>query len=418
MIVKKQIINNCINIYKNDCINLAKEIWNNPELSSLENYACLKTKKILKNNGFIIRHSVLKTAVIAVFGKENAKLKIGIIGEFDGLPNSVTNNPEHSCGHNLLLGGSLLAALSLAKLIKKENIDLKIIFFATPSEEIGAGKNIMYKNGEFNGLDICLSWHPAPKSSITNDIWLASQLVNISFINNNSSHSSLSENSYQDVNENMLSFLKEYKKIQLPNSSYIFKNNNQHINLTPYSNTIEISIRDFNEKKILEQKKFIKKILLTKFKNKQWEFKPLETYHIYKHNLKLLNVAKTAFLLFKNDIKWSKIDKKIASNILSKLTYSQQINNMKIINYPAHIKPGLNTSILTTNKIEYILAPTDLGIISNNIPTVQFQTMCFPAGLAMHTAYVNQIANSSIGYKGMVLAAKILIGTSLIYYES
>jgi len=55
---------------------------------------------------------------------------------------------------------------------------------------------------------------------------------------------------------------------------------------------------------------------------------------------------------------------------------------------------------------------TDLGDVSHIVPTGQFTGCCFPLGIPNHSWQIVAISGSSIGFKGMIFAAKVLALTA------
>ena len=158
---------------------IAKYIWDNPELSLVEFKSSGKLQEYLANNGFKIEKGVanMPTAFVATWG--SGKPVIGILGEFDALPNlsqasAVTSEkpiisgaPGHGCGHNLYGTSSATAAITAAKAMAAHGIKGTIKFFGTPAEETLVGKIYMGRDGVFDGTDIMLAWHPGDTNGVS-----------------------------------------------------------------------------------------------------------------------------------------------------------------------------------------------------------------------------------------------------------
>jgi len=150
---------------------MAFEIWSNPELAFNEYKASKLQKDYLREQGFkIIDVPNVPTAFIAEFGE--GKPVLGILGEYDALPGlsqKISAEREemegtsngHGCGHNLLGTGGVGAITALKKVMEKENFKGTIRYYGCPAEETLAGKVFMAKEGVFDDLDSCISWHPA-----------------------------------------------------------------------------------------------------------------------------------------------------------------------------------------------------------------------------------------------------------------
>lgn len=171
----------CINsIDQNEAeyIEIARSIWENPEIGYKEVHASGLYVETLKKHGFQVElgaHGV-PTAVKAVWGKGYPS--IGFCAEYDALPGLsqkvashkdpvVPGGAGHGCGHNLLGVGCLAAAIALKEELEATGKEGTIVFYGTPAEELLTGKGIMAKNGAFIDVDVMLAWHPGSVSRIS-----------------------------------------------------------------------------------------------------------------------------------------------------------------------------------------------------------------------------------------------------------
>ena len=100
----------------------------------------------------------MDTAFISSFGEGDTE--VGILSEYDALPGI-----GHACGHNIIATTGLGASLALAKL--NGELPGKVRYLGTPAEESGNGKELMARQGAFNGLDAAMMVHPAGIDLIT-----------------------------------------------------------------------------------------------------------------------------------------------------------------------------------------------------------------------------------------------------------
>ncbi|MCJ7736651.1 MAG: amidohydrolase, partial [Anaerolineae bacterium] len=151
---------------------LAKRIWDHPEIGLMEKHASDLIAGELERNGFsVTRGSAgIPTAFVASWGTGGPT--IGILGEYDALPGlsqKVTpirepveeGAPGHACGHNLLGVASMGAALAAKHAMEHCQIPGTIRYYGCPAEETLIGKVFMARAGVFNDLDAVLSWHPS-----------------------------------------------------------------------------------------------------------------------------------------------------------------------------------------------------------------------------------------------------------------
>ena len=88
--------------------NLSQEIWNHPEQNYQETFAHNLLTTFLKGKGFVVSSDIgdLKTAFRAVYNGDLKRPRVGIICEYDALPDI-----NHACGHNLIAEAGVAAAL-------------------------------------------------------------------------------------------------------------------------------------------------------------------------------------------------------------------------------------------------------------------------------------------------------------------
>src|SRR6185312_2448724 len=115
--------------------------------------------------GFAVKRGVagIPTAIVAEFG--SGKPVIGILGEYDALPElsqeavpvrqprAGGNGYGHACGHHLFGVASLSAAEAIAGQIKAGRIMGTVRFYGCPAEEGGSAKAFMARAGLFADCD-------------------------------------------------------------------------------------------------------------------------------------------------------------------------------------------------------------------------------------------------------------------------
>ena len=154
----------------NEFTNVAKQLWENPELGYLEEKSAALLQSELQKAGFKIESGVagIPTAFTATYG--SGKPVIGILGEYDALPGMsqaavpekqprVAGAPGQACGHHLFGTGSMAAAIGVKDWMVANKKSGTIRFYGTPAEEGGSGKVYMVREGLFNDVDAIVSWH-------------------------------------------------------------------------------------------------------------------------------------------------------------------------------------------------------------------------------------------------------------------
>src|SRR5699024_162903 len=137
-------------------------IHENAELGYEEYKAVELLTNLLETEGFRIERNVagLDTAFIATYSEEKEGPTIGLLGEYDALPEI-----GHACGHNLIGTASTGAAIALKK-VYKGKLKGKIKVIGTPAEEGLGGKVIMADDGVFDDLDVAMMCHPKNKTMV------------------------------------------------------------------------------------------------------------------------------------------------------------------------------------------------------------------------------------------------------------
>ncbi|WP_350291332.1 amidohydrolase [uncultured Croceitalea sp.] len=165
---------------------IAQEIWNYAEMGYQETKSSNLLQKTLQEEGFQIKTGVaeIPTAFIAEYG--SGYPVIAILGEFDALPGlSQQAVPEkksagkvagHACGHHLFGTASSAAAIAVKDWMKANKQSGTIRFYGCPAEEGGGAKVYMSREGLFDDVDIALHWHPSSQNAAS----AAAALANIS----------------------------------------------------------------------------------------------------------------------------------------------------------------------------------------------------------------------------------------------
>ena len=159
-------------------VELSNEVWGYAELGYKEFQSSKTLEDALEEAGFTLERGVagIPTAFTASYGNANGPV-IGILGEFDALPGlsqdcvpyrkPLDNGaPGHGCGHNMLGVAGIASVMAVKQAIDAGEVKGRIIYFGCPAEEGGAGKAFMAKAGVFDGVDICLTWHPDTFNSV------------------------------------------------------------------------------------------------------------------------------------------------------------------------------------------------------------------------------------------------------------
>lgn len=164
---------------------VAQQIWDLAEVGYQETKSSALLQEQLRSAGFSVEAGIagMPTAFVASYG--SGKPIIGILAEFDALPGITQDrSPErkpiaqkaagHACGHHLFGTGSTAAAIAVKEWMASAGIKGTVRLYGTPAEEGGAGKVYMVREGLFKDVDAVLHWHAgdrndaSPGSSLAN----------------------------------------------------------------------------------------------------------------------------------------------------------------------------------------------------------------------------------------------------------
>jgi aminobenzoyl-glutamate utilization protein B len=170
---------------------IAQSIWDLAEMGYQEEKSSALLQQTLSDAGFSIKTGVagIPTAFIAEYGA--GAPVIGIMGEYDALPGlSQQAVPEkmsagkaagHACGHHLFGTASTAAAIAVKDWMVANNTKGTIRFYGTPAEEGGSGKVYMVRAGLFDDVDVALHWHPGDENEANAGAALANKSAKFRF---------------------------------------------------------------------------------------------------------------------------------------------------------------------------------------------------------------------------------------------
>jgi amidohydrolase len=139
---------------------LALRIHANPEIGFEERQAVEWVSAALSRRGYDVEVGVadLPTAIRARARGASDGPTVGLIAEYDALAGL-----GHACGHNLMAAGMMAAAAALQTVLPQ--LPGSVVYYGTPAEEGGGGKVLMLERGAFGGLDVALQYHAGEHAS-------------------------------------------------------------------------------------------------------------------------------------------------------------------------------------------------------------------------------------------------------------
>jgi aminobenzoyl-glutamate utilization protein B len=414
--------------------NIAKDIWGHPQIALQETYASSLQKEQLRKEGFSIEDNIkdMPTAFIASWGK--GKPIIGILGEYDALPTLSQEvvaekkpvqegAPGHGCGHNLLGTAGLGAALALKEAMAKDGIKGTIRYYGCPAEETLVGKVFMAREGVFDDLDAAITWHPMYANTPWKNSSLALNSVKLNF-HGISAHAAASPEAGRSALDGAIltdvgvNYLREHIPQEARMHSVI-TNGGLAPNVVPSEAQIWYYVRSplrYQVKEIYARVLDIAKgaALMTgtsfdvDFLAGCYEYLPSKVLaEVMLEKLKIVGAPK-----------FNEEERTFAAKLEATLPSGAVENALKSYGLTREeIGDPLSEKVLDRiPKQDYgtvMAGSTDVGDVSYITPTGQLTTCCMPLGIPVHSWQSTASVGSSIGMKGMMVAAKTLALTAI-----
>ena len=399
---------------------ISRQIWETPELGFHETRSSPLLQQELRTNGFAVESGVagMPTAFTASFG--SGKPVIAIMGEFDALPglsqkdiptqSPVTAGaPGHACGHNLLGSASALAAVAIKEEIQARGLKGTIRYYGTPAEEGGGGKIYMIDAGLFRDVDAVLAWHPGDSNAVNLHSMLAVNGGKFRFYGVASHAAAAPERGRSALDGamimlNAVEFLREHVP-QETRIHYIITNGGSAANVVPAFAEVSLMARNPDAQTLDGIWERIMKCAQAGAlaSETRMEFEQGTNYSNVLPNDALTDVVGRA-MLKAGGYEFTPEERQFAEEL------------QKTLGAPVH-KPGPEK--VQVDKTEGCgPASTDAGDVSWVVPTVQFTTATFVPGVGPHTWQAAACAGSSIGRKGMVVAARTLALAGVELFEN
>ena len=389
---------------------ISRQIWETPELGFHETRSSPLLQQELRANGFDVRAGVagMPTAFIATFG--SGKPVIGLMGEFDALPGMsqkdvpeispvVAGAPGHACGHNLLGSASALAAVAIKEEMQARGLKGTIRYYGTPAEEGGGGKIYMLHAGLFRDVDAVLAWHPGDANRVNLGSLLAVNGGKFRFYGVASHAAAAPERGRSALDGAMImltaiEFLREHVP-QETRIHYVITNGGAAANIVPAFAEVSLMARNPDAEVLngIWERVMNCARAGALASGTRMEFEQGTDYSNVLPNDALTDVLARA-MRKAGGYEYSPAEQQFAVEL-------QKTLGAKVRS------PG--PDVVTTTKSETVgSASSDSGDVSWVVPTAQFNTATFVPGVGAHTWQAAACAGSSIGRKGMVVAARTL----------
>ncbi|NGP45928.1 amidohydrolase [Bacillaceae bacterium SIJ1] len=407
---------------------IAKQIWDQPQIAYEEAFAADLQMNTLAKHGFRISPNIadIPTAFYAEYG--NGHPIIGILGEFDALPGlsqkvSTTydpvqpNGPGHGCGHNLLGTAGVAAVIAIKKQIEAGTISGTIRYYGCPAEEVLSGKTFMARAGAFDDLACALTWHPWMYNGVMYMSTQAMASINFNFkgIAAHAAGAPHTGRSALDAVE-LMNVGANYLREHVPDGSrihYVITNGGLAPNIVPDEASVWYYARAASKSAVDDLIRRIRQVadgaaLMTETSvtssilANTYEYLPNDTINkALFENMEALGAP--SFTKEEHDFAAQLLDTVDSKTIESaKTMFGKRLN-----------KPLPTDNIDTTDHTGVTMpGSSDVADVSWITPTAWVTTTCAPVGVLNHSWQATAAFGSTLGMKGMHYAAKTMAVTA------
>jgi aminobenzoyl-glutamate utilization protein B len=288
-----------------------------------------------------------------------------------------------------------------------------IKLFGTPAEETTIGKVYMLLDGAFDGVDVCLHWHPSTKNQVWNGSSKAIVSAKFTFrgVAAHASGNPEQGRSALDAVELMnigINFMREHVKDDA-RLHYVITNGGGAPNVVPATATVWYYVRADDHQDVEEYFAWVQDIargaaLMTRTKLSV----AIDTdCHELIPNTPLAELIQANFARIAPP-KFTQDEQAFARRLQDPLVRDFGLSFPVALDEAVHPLDGAP---------EKSKGSTDVGDISWHVPTCGLRTTCFAAGSPGHCWQNVAAIGSSIGEKGLVYAARLMAVTALDLLE-
>jgi aminobenzoyl-glutamate utilization protein B len=414
---KKEVIQ-AIDAKQDSYAAIARQIWDYAEVGYKEEKSSALLAETLEKAGFKVERGVagIPTAFIATFG--SGKPVIAILGEYDALPGvSQDAVPElkavagktagHACGHNLFGTASAAAAIEVKNWLIANKKAGTIRFYGTPAEEGGAGKVYMVRDGLFKDVEAVIHWHPGDDNSVEAGGTLANKSGKFRFYGI-ASHAAASPERGRsaldgvEAMDAMVNMLREHVS-EKTRIHYVITRGGEAPNVVPAFAEVYYYVRHPHVDEV----------------KATWErvVKAAQGAATGTETRVEVEVTGGVYNMQPNDVLAKVMDKNLHE--IGGYTYSAEEKAFAEKIQTTFTKPPKLESTQTVAALQHRdgIGSTDVADVSWVVPTVGLSTATWVPGTAAHSWQAVAAGGTTIGSKGMIIAAKAIAATALDLFE-
>lgn len=394
---------------------IARQIWGYAELGYQETQSSQLLQQTLQEAGFSLEAGVagMPTAFVATYGE--GEPVIGLLAEFDALPGlSQDSVPErkaiegkqagHACGHHLFGTATVAAAISLKEWLAAHPRSGTLKVFGTPAEEGGAGKVYLVRAGLFEGVDAVLHWHPASRNDASARSSLANKSAKFRFYGQASHAAAAPERGRSALDgveamNYMVNLLREH----VPEQSrihYVITSGGEAPNVVPEFAEVYYYVRNPEVQNVMA---IFERVVAAAEGAAQGTGTRME-YEVIHGLYNILPNEPLAKLMYENlkrvgGVTYHERERAFAEKIRATLG-----SGAMPLSQAQEVQPFRTTERGTGS--------TDVGDISWVVPTAGMAAATWVPGTSAHSWQAVAAGGTSIGLKGMLVAAKTLALTA------
>lgn len=397
---------------------IAQQIWDFAEVGHQETQSSALLQQTLRDAGFTIDVGVagMPTAFIASYG--SGQPIIGILAEFDALPGIsqdrvpirkllTEKNAGHACGHHLFGTGSTAAAIAVKEWLEQSKTRGTIRLYGTPAEEGGAGKVYMVRAGLFDNVDAVLHWHAGDENSASASSSLANKSAKFRFYGVSAHaaaapHRGRSALDGVEAMNHMVNMLREH----VPDRTrihYVITSGGAAPNVIPDFAEVYYYVRNPDPQVVMSLFDRVVKAAEGAAQGTETRVEFEVIHGIYA----LLPNETLARVMYENLRRVGGVDYSAEERVFAEAIQTS-LNRDDV---PSLATAGEIAEFYVSNEAEG--GSTDVGDVSWMTPTAGLSAATWVPGTSAHSWQAIAAGGTTIGNKGMVVAAKTLALTAI-----
>jgi len=417
------------------CTHLSDRLWDLAETAYTEHRSVDLQIRELAGQGFRVTRGIagIPTAFVAEWGDSGPV--VGLLGEYDALPQLsqaadvpsrapvVNAGNGHGCGHNLLGGAALLAALAVRDHLRDAGIAGRVRYYGCPAEEGGAGKTFMTRSGVFDDVDAALTWHPSSVYAIDTMSTLATLHARFTF-RGRAAHAAAAPHLGRSALDAvaLMNVAANYLREHIPSDARlhyaIHDTGGRAPNVVQANAEVVYQIR-------APELEVVQSINARLTRIAQGAAMMSETTMSTRVEKAMSNMRPNAVL---SDLMYDRMkalgpvpfddhDRAFARRMQQAISTEEARASLAIFG-AAQLRGELHEAVLPSERMPPVLAAsTDVGDVSWVVPTARCLVPCFALGTPFHSWQLVAQGKSSIAHKGMTHTAKVLAVTATALYH-